>query len=63
MAQRFEEKVLSDKGIDSSRSQQFADKKTPKPTKPDETQDLEVTRKITVHMNGETHAIICENGE
>jgi len=65
MAQRFEDKAFGSVGIEANRnrSNEFADKKTPKPTKPDETQDLEVTRKITVHMNGETHAIICENGE
>lgn len=58
MAQRFEDKILSDRGVSRSRSNEFADKKTPKPTKPDETQDTEVTREITVLINGKRYAIL-----
>lgn len=65
MTQRFEDRAFGKVGLERNRnkSNYFDGKTTPKPTKPDEKQDLEVTRKITVHMNGESHAIVCENGE
>jgi len=58
MTERFEDKVLSDRGVNRNRSNEFANKNTPKPTKPDETQDTEVTREITVLINGKRYAIL-----
>ena len=50
MAQKFEDKAFGSVGIESNRnkSNYFDSKNTPKPTKPDETQDVEKTTTINV---------------
>ena len=60
MSERFEDKAFGSVGIEANRnrSNEFANKETPKPTKPDETQDTEVTREITVLINGKRYAIL-----
>lgn len=60
MSQRFEDKAFGSVGIEANRnrSNEFLKKDTQKPTKPDETQDTEVTREITVLVNGKRYAIL-----
>ena len=63
MSERFEDKAFSSVGIESNRnrSNEFANKETPKPTKPDETQDTEVTREITVRARSVFRLLVVKS--
>ena len=62
MAKKFEDKAFGSVGIESNRnkSNYFDSKNTPKPTKPDETQDVEVTREITVLVANDKFTITSD---
>ena len=58
MAQRFEDKILSDRGVNRNRSNEFANKDSKPPKTSNETQDPEVTTEVSVLVGNGRYTIL-----